>query len=160
LIVARVFTLNDLEPYRSVPRERQTSALHEIFPRFGRAFSGPTVAARMSELKVLLEEHALHPGRDFTVVPSFPLAHFLTFRQTRAPMDWYVRFDLFGLEREVLGRLREFDGVILLERDASQQPCSREDFASAPRRFNRRIFEYSRLLATSRYFCVVEPIRE
>lgn len=159
LAVARVWELNAEVPYRSVPREQQTHALHEIFPRFGKLYGGADLAGRMEDLATQVETHALAPGRDFTVIPTFPLIHFLVDRQTRAPMDWYVVFDLFRLQGQVLTRLRAFDGVILLARDPSEEPCTGAEFSNGYRGLSAGVFRGSRLIASSRHFCVVEASR-
>jgi hypothetical protein len=111
----------------------------------------------MQELKHLVEAHALESGRDFTVIPGFPLIHFLLDRQTRAPMDWYVPFDLLGMQPAVVASLREFEGVALLERRDSNEPCSLPEFANIYRGVSLRVLRSSRLLASTRHFCVVDP---
>ncbi len=156
LAVSQVWQLNAQHPYRSVPREQQTRAYHEIFPRFGRLYGGELLGDRMQELRSLVEIHALESDRDFTVIPGFPLVHFLLDRQTRAPMDWYVLFDLLAIQPGVVARLRQFDGVAFLERHGSDEPCSLDEFANRYRGVSLRVLRRGRLLASTRHFCVVD----
>ena len=153
----QVWQLNAQHPYLTVPREQQTRAYHEIFPRFGKLYGGEELGDRFQELRRVVEQHAPEPDRDFTVIPSFPLVHFLLDRQTRAPMDWYVLFDLMGgLQGPVVARLRDFDGVAFLERNPSDEPCSPAEFANAYRGVSLQVLRHGRLLESTRRFCVVD----
>jgi hypothetical protein len=164
ILLAHAARLNLDSPYRDVRRSQQVAALHEVFPRFGRLWSNPSLAAHYRELDRLIERHALDAGRDFVVLRDFPLIHYLADRQSPARLDWYFHAETQGRGRELLRELLQLDAVFLLykKRNVSpigwdagfDKPCSPDTFAHSPM-LSRPILKAGRLLDEGRYFCVV-----
>lgn len=156
---------NARHPYRDAPLARQTAALHEILPRFGRIHTHPGHAERFRDLLELIERHATNPERAFTVMRSFPAIHFLTGRRSPVRMDWYLPLEMRGFQAEHRSELTQLDGIVFFQREAyvgrrplSRRPagdCSASEFADSPN-FVHAVFTAGRLLESTRAFCVVE----
>jgi hypothetical protein len=164
ILIGQSVRLNLHRPYFEVPRSRQVAALHEIFPRFGRLWSGEDLADQLRELRTLVQRHALDPGRDFTVLPSFPLIHHLVDRQSPALLDWYYPRETRGRRAEVLNQLLGLHAVLLLHKTRRvppmgedwdfDRPCKAETFDHSPELL-QPIVRAGTLLEEGRYFCVV-----
>jgi hypothetical protein len=156
---------NALHPYRDAPLTRQTAALHEILPRFGRLYTHPGHAERFGDLLELIERHATNPERPFTVLRSFPAIHFLTGRSSPVRTDWYLPLEASGFQAEHRAELEQLDGIVFFQREGyvGRRPlsrratgdCAASEFAESPN-FLQAVFTAGRLLASSRAFCVVE----
>jgi len=152
-------------PYQGVPRSAQTMALHEVFPRFGRLYGTPGLWERMSELRTLIDDYAIEPGLDFSVLRSHLLAHFLTGTQNPVGLDWYSWLEMRGHEQALTRELMDFNGILIIERsafaaglqsaEAEPAPCTSSEFASSPF-FLQRIYDTSQLVSSGWHFCVID----
>ena len=156
---------NVMRPYRDAPLPRQTTALHEILPRFGRVHTHPGHAERLRDLVELIERHATNPERPFTVLRSFPAIHFLTGRRSPVRSDWYLPLEASPFQAEHRAELRQLDGIVFFQREEyvgrrplSRRPdseCSESEFSKSPN-FVQAVFAAGKLLESTRAFCVVE----
>jgi hypothetical protein len=152
-------------PYRDAPLPRQTAALHEILPRFGHLYTHPGHAERFAELVSLIERHATNPERPFTVLRSFPAIHFLTGRKPPTRLDWYLKLEVRGFERELREELLTFEGIVFFQREGyvGRQPlrlqpdrrCTARELDHSPELL-APVFRAGRLLESTRAFCVVK----
>ena len=84
VLVAWVFAVLYQYPYRDQPREMLNYDAGEVFPRLSRIYTGPYLFHKCKELKEL---SSAYEG-PFTVLPAFPLAHYLTQTAPPLPVDW------------------------------------------------------------------------
>jgi hypothetical protein len=82
ICLVSVGTLN-LYIYDDDPRTKTTNDLGTVFPRLSHISAGKAKFTRYQELKQL---HARYGDR-FTVLPSMPLAHYVTNTEPRIPID-------------------------------------------------------------------------
>lgn len=156
---------NIMHPYRDAPLSRQTAALHEILPRFGRVYTHSGHAERFRDLTELIERHATNPERPFTVMRSFPAIHFLTGRRSPVRTDWYLPLDVRGFQQEHREELVGLSGIVFFQREPyvgrtplekrPETECTEAEFGSSPN-FLQAVFRAGRVLESTRAFCVVE----
>lgn len=164
LTLFAVWTWNAESPYRDAPRARQTAAVHEVFPRFGRLYTNRSLAARMADLESAVRRHALATGRPFTVLPQYPLIHFLVDRQSPTLLDWYTSSEAQGFEPELLADFERFDGVLFLQREYFTpapgvafdriRDCEPREYAQW--KLLPEVFELGRVVEETTFFCVLD----
>jgi hypothetical protein len=162
--VVTISLLLNLElPYRDSPRAELTADLYEIYPRFGHLYTNVENAARHRELRDTSARFALDQGRDFVVLTSFPLAHYLTRTHNPVSVDWLEPQEYFGNE-ERLGR--EFDTarpVLIVQRQFGSavgvglDPVSCARAAAAMPAFASTLLGRSTLVFEGTFFCVYVP---
>ncbi len=76
--------------YRDGYRGDMTTPLSALFSSLGGVYTTPQKAALYADLAVLAERY----GPNFTVLPAFPQANFLTGTRPPLPLDWVVRREM------------------------------------------------------------------
>ncbi|MFN8393238.1 MAG: hypothetical protein U0176_01045 [Bacteroidia bacterium] len=74
----------NLYVYHDGKRSEITHDLGEVFPKLSHIKAGPEQFANYSELKMLIGKYP----QPYTVLPSLPLAHYLTDTKAPLPVDW------------------------------------------------------------------------
>jgi len=171
LIGLAAFVLHDVarqnldQPHGDRPIRRQRAQLEEVFPRFGSVSANKGIARQISELRDLVERHALAQGRAFTVLDEFPLVHYLVDSQNPALMDWYWKSERRGMEDRLRDQLLGLDAIFLIYRGAGPSPlgflipdsgaCRAEEFdESMP--LKAAVYRAFRLVESTRFFCVLD----
>jgi hypothetical protein len=162
--VATVSLLLNLElPYRDSPRAELTADLYEIYPRFGHLYTNEENAARHRELRDASTRFALEPGRDFVVLISFPLAHFLTRTHNPVSVDWLEPQEYFGNEDRLRRELDASRPVLIVQRQfgsavgVGPDPVSCARAAAAMPAFVSTLLGRSALAFEGTHFCVYVP---
>ena len=82
-------------PYRSAPREETTFHAGDIFPKMYGIQVGEEMYRKCEELAEMSEKYA----PKFTVLPSFPLANYLTDTSNPIRIDWAHNAEIGGLKQ-------------------------------------------------------------
>jgi hypothetical protein len=162
--VATISLLLNLElPYRDSPRAELTADLYEIFPRFGHLYTNEENAARHRELRDASTRFALEQHRDFVVLTSFPLAHFLTRTHNPVSVDWLEPQEYFGNEERLRRELDATRPVLIVQRQfgsavgVGRDPLSCAGAAAATPGFASTLLAGSTLVFEGEHFCVYVP---
>jgi hypothetical protein len=162
--VVTVSLLLNLElPYRDSPRAELTADLYEIFPRLGHLYTNTENVERHRELRDATTRFALERGRDFVVLTSFPLAHFLTRTHNPVSVDWLEPQEYFGNEERLQQELDAARPVLIVQRQfgsavgVGTEPVSCARAAAAMPAFASTLLGRSALVFEGTYFCVYVP---
>lgn len=115
-------------PYRSAPREETTFHVGEIFPQLYGIQVGKEMYEKCVELKSLSEKYP----NDFTVLPAFPLANYLTQTSNPLDIDWAHNAEIGGIKRlpYLTAQLDSSAQFIFLERDKLDEVRDSSRFGS------------------------------
>lgn len=100
--------------YRDGYRDDMTMPLGQIFPALNGIYTTPQKAALYADLAALAKRY----GPDFTVLPTFSLANFLTRTRPPLPLDWVVRREMGRYEAFVEKEALRQSPVFFLEKTA------------------------------------------
>ncbi|MCS6930278.1 MAG: hypothetical protein NZM43_12385 [Saprospiraceae bacterium] len=100
--------------YRDGHRSEMTVSLGRIFPALSGIYTTPHKAALYAELAHLAKRYA----PNFTVLPSFPQANFLTRTRPPLPLDWVVRREIGRCEGLVEAEAHRQKPTFFLEKTA------------------------------------------
>jgi len=84
IFVAWIFAFMYQFPYRDSPRSEENFHAGEVFDPLWNIYTGKRIHEKLLELKTLEQSY----GQDFTVLPGFPSAHYLTKNTNPFPGDW------------------------------------------------------------------------
>lgn len=113
VLVLAVFRIGYEFVYRDGRRKEMTVAMEPVFHQLTGIYSDAATARRYLELKNLSEKY----GPDFTVLPAFPQANFLTGSYPPLPLDWVVNRETNGRNELIFKCLREKSPVIFLQNE-------------------------------------------
>ena len=106
-------------PYRSAPRDETIFHVGEVFPQLYGIQVGETMYEKCVELRSLSQKYPT----DFTVLPAFPLANYLT--QTTNPLgiDWAHNAEIGGIKRlpHLITQLDSSAQYVFLEKDKLEE---------------------------------------
>ena len=148
IYVVWVFAMLYQFPYRDETRLEQTYDLGTIFPKLEGIYAGPEMLDKSEELTRLHQEY---PG-SFTVLPAFPLAHYLLDEQNPLSVDWAHNVECQYEEKkdELWDELQQTEFVFLqLDKQTEWSDSSRYGCLLAKEVRDRRI-----LLKEGKYFAV------
>jgi hypothetical protein len=114
ICLGSVATLN-LYIYEDAFRTKTTNDLGTVFPRLSHISAGNTQFTQYRELKQLHSRY----GDRFTVLPSMPLAHYVTNTEPRIPIDWVHDAEInyqSGI-RDVIARLEASPNRVFAMKD-------------------------------------------
>ncbi|MCS7037281.1 MAG: hypothetical protein RMJ33_11675 [Saprospiraceae bacterium] len=100
--------------YRDGARDAMTAPLGQTFPALYGIYTTPTKAALYADLAALAKRY----GPNFTVLPAFPQANFLTRTRPPLPLDWVVRREMGPHETFVEAEARRTKPILFLEKTA------------------------------------------
>jgi len=102
-------------PYRSVPREDTIYNAGAVFPKLAGIQVGEQMYDKCAELSALSERYS----PEFTVLPAFPLAHFLTDTPNPLAVDWAHNAEIGGLDQlpAMVAQLQASTNFVFLEND-------------------------------------------
>lgn len=100
--------------YRDGHRDDMTALLGHVFPALSGIYTTPQKAALYADLAALAKRY----GPDFTVLPTFPQANFLTRTRPPLPLDWVVRREMGRYETFVEREALRQRPVFFLEKAA------------------------------------------
>jgi len=114
-----IFAILYQYPYREVARTEITYELAEIFPRLTGIYGGKPIYDKCQSLKQFHQEY----GDAYSVLPAFPLAHYLTETSPRLPIDWAHNAEMDYAQNKdwVLQQLAERTEFVFLEKDKMAQ---------------------------------------
>lgn len=119
-------------PFREPIRSELTYHLGDHFPKLNHVYTNPTMYGKYGEVKTLHEKY----GDNFTVLPAFPLANYLTNTTPPIQIDWAHDAEMaydYGLER-------------ILQRVDQVQPTVFVDKVNGPKEAYEDIKQYRSLL--------------
>jgi hypothetical protein len=99
--------------YRDGKRSEMTRNMGEVFPKLSGIYSDSATYNRYDDLKRLAHKY----GENFSVLPAFPLANYLTNSTPPLPLDWVVKREMAGQESLVWKALLEKRPILLLEKN-------------------------------------------
>lgn len=112
LLLVAVARFNYEFVYRDGRRSEMTEHLGAIFPKLQGIYSTPETAALYRDLFELHRKY----GPNFTVLPAFPQAHFLTGTCSALPLDWVVRRETNGDNHLIINNLENKKPVLFIEK--------------------------------------------
>lgn len=112
LLLVAVARFNYEFVYRDGRRSEMTEHLGAIFPKLHGIYSTPETAALYRDLFELHRKY----GPNFTVLPAFPQAHFLTGTCSVLPLDWVVRRETNGDNHLIINNLETQKPVLFIEK--------------------------------------------
>jgi hypothetical protein len=98
--------------YRDGRRSDMTEAMGEIFPRLSGIYSDRETAELYQDLKALSGRY----GPNFTILPAFPQANFLTNTKAPLPLDWVVNRETNNNNALVFMDLKEKNPIIFIQK--------------------------------------------
>lgn len=106
-------------PYRDAPRDEIYRSPAEIFPQFTMIYTGDYFFNKTQELSFLQQKY----GANFTVLPAYPMANFLTGTQNPLPADWAHNAEMnYSKTRErIIATLKVKAMYILVEKDKKEE---------------------------------------
>ncbi|MEL6676386.1 MAG: hypothetical protein AAFR61_29530 [Bacteroidota bacterium] len=135
ILLLWIFSLLYQYPYRDAPRADTQYRLEELSPKFTGIKSGQPFYDQTQELLQLVEKY----GANVTVLPAYPLAHYLTGTDNPIGIGWAhnaeMAFDQ-GFKR-VEGELQQRRPVVLVQRKPGIF-----DEAQDPSRYGSKITQY------------------
>jgi hypothetical protein len=147
LLLLAVFRLGHEFVYRDGLRRNMTIPLGDIFPRLSGIYSDSETAARYRELKRLTEKY----GVNFTVLPAFPQANYLTNTYPLLPLDWIVNRETNGDNYLIYNALNTYRPVCFVERNYQEKWLVEEQL-----QVTRRVVESGKLLERTTFFDVIQ----
>lgn len=142
-----VFRLGYEFIYRDGNRREMTEHMGAIFPRMTGIYSTSESAALYRDLKRLAEKY----GANFSVLPAFPNAHYLTNSTPPLPLDWVVNRETNGDNTLVFKALNQGRPVIFIEKNYLEK-LGRDPELS----FTRQVLESGVKLEESAFFLVLQ----
>ncbi len=103
--------------YRDGLRSEMNTNLGTVFPKLQGIYSSPETAALYLDLKDLSRRY----GANFTVLPAFPQAHFLTNTAPVLPLDWVVRREMNGQNQLIVNSLKKNNPVLFIEKSFAEK---------------------------------------
>ena len=102
-------------PYRDAPRSEIEDSPAEYFPQFNYIFTGDTMIQKIEEFYLLTNNNE----GTFTVLPAFPLAHYLTETQNPLSVDWAHNVEaIYSQNQQRLEKeLDEKTDYVLIQKD-------------------------------------------
>ncbi|MEZ4830095.1 MAG: hypothetical protein R3C61_28000 [Bacteroidia bacterium] len=115
VILIWIFAILNEYPYRDAPRESMKKTIGDVFPRMSGIYTGDGFHNKAEELKKMTE------SRDglFTVLPAWPLAHYVTETMSPFPADWAhnAEVNYNALASDLQSRLNQDVDFVLIEKD-------------------------------------------
>lgn len=129
IVLIWIFAILYQYPYRDAPREEMDYQLAEVFPRFGWIYTGEDFYVKTLELQKL---HQKYRG-EFSVLPAYPLASFLTDTHNPLPVDWAHNNEVNNGRNSqwVEASLEEKTDYIFVERDKIKEARDAGPFGSS-----------------------------
>lgn len=132
--------------YRDGRRSEMNTAMGLIFPRLSGIYSSGESGRLYLELRNLATRYP-----NFTVLPSFTQANYLTKTFPPLPLDWVVRREMNGDSTYVLRALQQFHPVLIFEKKYMNQMESDPEMALV-----RAMFHSGAVIDETQYFWVVQ----
>lgn len=116
-------------PYREEARDHITYPLAEVFPRMAGIYGGEFIFRKSQTLASLHRTH----GHAYTVLPAYPLAHYLTNSIPPIPIDWAHNAEMdYARNRDwMLRELHTHTRVVFIEKDKLSQLADTSGYGSA-----------------------------
>ena len=108
--------------YREGKRSNVTVAVSEVFSHVKGIYTTPKHLAKYKELKQLAEEMPV-----FDVLPSMPLAHYLTKTPTKLKLDWVISAETNGNNDLLLNQLKRKKYFIFVEKECLEEIYERKE---------------------------------
>ncbi|MEM9920598.1 MAG: hypothetical protein AAF990_21045 [Bacteroidota bacterium] len=113
--------------YRDGVRSQMSCRLSEVYPQLYGIRSTPATCAKYKELKQLYQKY----GDCFSVLPAFPLAHYLNQGVNPLPLDWVIRPEYNGQKEVMEGSLETMESCfIFVERAYGDEQLQSTKFES------------------------------
>ncbi|MEZ4773130.1 MAG: hypothetical protein R3D00_08100 [Bacteroidia bacterium] len=154
VVLIWIFAILYQYPYRDAPRDQMNYLLAEVFPHFGWIYTGDDFYLKTSELQQLSQKY----GGQFSVLPAYPLANFLTNSQNPLPTDWAHNNEMNSGRNEQwmeadLGKKADF---IFIEKDKMKEARDTGPFGSSITGF---VLDHWEKIETGVYFDVYRSPR-
>ena len=140
-------------PYRDAPREQMQYRLGELTDGLKGIRTGPYMFEKTEELLKLSETY----GPSYTVLPSFPIAHYLTQSHNPLTIDWAHTIEA-GSEKyaaSIQKKMNDQVEVVFLENDKISEFTQSGRYHS---HLARHVYENWQKVDSSKYFWVYKPI--
>lgn len=132
--------------YRDGLRSEMTTNMGTVFPKLQGIYSSPEKAALYRDLQNLVQRY----GPNFTVLPAFPQAHFLTGTAPPLPLDWVVKREMNESNQLVVNSLREKKPVLFIEKKFAEKINSDPELE-----LTRHALETGKILEETPHFWIV-----
>jgi hypothetical protein len=132
--------------YRDGRRSEMDTPMSRVFPQMSGIYSNSESGQLYLELRTLAIRYP-----NFTVLPSFTQANYLTKTFPPLPLDWVVRREMNGDSTYVLRALQQYHPVLLFEKKHMNQMASDPEMALV-----RTMFHSGTVIDETQYFWVVQ----
>ena len=133
--------------YRDGYRGDMDQDLGRIFPSLRGIYSDNETAERYTELKILAERYP-----NFTVLPAFPQANYLSQTYPPLPLDWVVNRETNGNNRLVEEAIQQKNPVLLIQKTFLDKIPIDPELA-----LTRYYLEKGKRLEETQHFMVIQP---
>jgi len=113
LVLIAVFRIGHEFVYRDGKRSEMTVSLGATFPKFSGVYSSPQTLALYQDLKQLAEKY----GANFTVLPAFPQANYLTGTRPPLPLDWVVNRETNADNKLIYKAIKALKPLMFIEKE-------------------------------------------
>jgi len=149
ILLVWVYALLYQYPYRASAREETVFHAGEIFPKLKGIKVGAYMCLKGEELAQL---HATY-GSNYTVLPSFPLAHFLTDTSNPIKVDWAHNIELGGKHKvpDIIDEMHADAEYVFIERDKIEEAYDTTKYGSL---LSRHVVHNWEQVEVGKYFIV------
>lgn len=112
LLILLTFRIGFEFVYRDGGRSAMTVHLGAVFPKLSGIYSSPQTQELYQDLKALATKY----GSNFSVLPAFPQANYLTGAKPPLPLDWVVNRETNGDNILIYKKIKELKPLIFVER--------------------------------------------
>lgn len=134
--------------YRDGRRSSMTEPMGLVFPKLSGIYSSPESVAIYQDLKRLSVKY----GPNFTVLPAFPLANYLTSTPPPLPLDWVVNRETNGNNTLIIKNLNSILSIIFIEKEYLEKVKSDAELS-----LTHRVLESGTVLEETPFFLVIKP---
>ena len=99
--------------YRDETRDQLQVSMGDVYPKLSGIYSSKQTADQYLDLKKLTAKY----GKNFTVLPAFPLANYLENSNPPLPLDWVVNRETNGNNELVLDALNSKRPMVFIEKN-------------------------------------------
>ncbi len=137
--------------YRDGRRSAMTAKMGVVFPKLTGIYSSPETQALYQELKELTLQH----GPNFSVLPAFPQANYLTDTRPPLPLDWVVNRETNGDNKLIYNMIKEYKPLIFIEKAYLEKMPDDPELS-----FTKDVMAHGEKLVETEHFLVIRPAQQ